>query len=235
MGKRQGKKSFAQDMADDFGRQLLEDSLQDDPVILTPAKTKSKRAANKEQEAEKPKAKAPRKSTKQTDKETSKAAAKPRKQRATPNKKTTSRSPRKKRLPDLLSQIDLLEEELNASEEKKKSASSQRKSFSNDLESFFQESVGEMQSLASAELSHMKKQIDSRQKSKAPVGIEALLQRTLQGQEKEELSLQTARLTLVLDKEKVERLKLIARQEQLALKDLVGELLERYIQEKKNN
>ena len=215
MSKKQGKKSFAQDMALDFGRQLEEDSLLETPVILTQGQDKEKKNP-----------KAGNKSAK-----TEQAAVKP--QAAAEEKKVkaskATKSPRKN-LKNLLEEAaaELTEAEVAKTKLEK---SPPKKSFSDSLEAFFQDSIGDFLRAEDTELALMKQQVKKPgQAPKKAVGIEALLRRTLKEEQEAELQAQTARLTLILDQDKIERLKRIARQENRPLQELVTELLERYLQ-----
>lgn len=130
--------------------------------------------------------------------------------------------------------IVLVEEDSEEPEKKtdaKKKTS--RKSFSDGLESFFKESIEE--AIGDSTVTEMKRGVIKKGKQKA-IGIEILLQRTLsenQDETEEERNTSTRRITFVIDTEKADLLKNIARKEKQHIKQIVGRLVEEYLQKKK--
>lgn len=123
--------------------------------------------------------------------------------------------------------------------EKKNTRKTPRKSFSEGLESFFKESIEEAIG-DSATVTEVKKGVVKKGKKRA-IGIEVLLQRTLFKEyedqfhdEKKERYPKTKRITFVLDSEKVDVLKNIARKEKKELRQIISKLIEEYIQDEKS-
>jgi len=108
-----------------------------------------------------------------------------------------------------------------------------RKSFSDGLESFFKESIEE--AIGDSTVTEMKRGIVKKGKQKA-IGIEILLQRTLfenQDDNKTEKNTATRRITFVIETEKADLLKNIARTEKKHIKQIVGKLVEEYLKKRK--
>jgi hypothetical protein len=120
------------------------------------------------------------------------------------------------------------------SDDSNKSNSKQRdkkknKSFTNRLEDFFNDSVEEG---SVGRITSVKRNI-TRDQSRPTVGIDVLLQRTLV--EEEQLPESTQRVTFVLDADKVEKLKQIARRDNKQLNEVVLELIELYLGSRPSN
>jgi hypothetical protein len=124
---------------------------------------------------------------------------------------------------ELIEKLIIAEEEANALPTK--SSKKKSKSFTETLEDFFNESI-ESESKTSQPLATVKRNIQ-RNSTRLAVGIDVLLNRTLV--EEEELPQNIKRLTLVLDDQKLEQLKKIARKSNKKINDVVLELIELYI------
>lgn len=120
------------------------------------------------------------------------------------------------------------------SEKKKKST----KSFSADLDSLFQETIEESVKEQAAQLKQGKKPRKPKPKPKAKrskpsFGLDALIRQTVQTS-KVTVPKDKKRVTFVFDKEKIEKLKSIARLEKAYLKDIVDSLVSEYISKHEN-
>ncbi len=106
------------------------------------------------------------------------------------------------------------------------------KNFTSDLDSLFEDSVKETikeQAQSLVEGSNSEKH-QSRRKTKKPlIGLDALIQRTYDGGPDD--SDFKKRVTVVLEKKKVERLKKIAKSEKKYLKDILGNLVNEFMKE----
>lgn len=112
-----------------------------------------------------------------------------------------------------------------------KNAKTSRKSFSDNIDIFFKESIEDV--LEDTTVTEIKRNVIHNGERKA-IGIDVLLQRTSNAHNDEvEASLEpmTKRVTFVLDVDKVEQLKNIAREENKRLRQIVSDLIEEYIKE----
>jgi retron-type reverse transcriptase len=109
---------------------------------------------------------------------------------------------------------------------------SNRKSFSDGLESFFKESIEDLMG-EDTKVAEVKRGIIKQGKKKA-IGIELLLQRTVEGIEKAPKAKQskTKRVTFVLDAQKIDQLKSVARKEKKHMRQIVDALIEEFLNEK---
>lgn len=112
-----------------------------------------------------------------------------------------------------------------------KKKKSNRKSFSDGLESFFKESIEDIMG-EDTTVAEVKRGIIKQGKKKA-IGIELLLQRTVQGVEKmpRTKSSKTKRVTFVLDAQKIDQLKSVARKEKKHMRQIVDALIEEFLSE----
>lgn len=118
----------------------------------------------------------------------------------------------------------IVAEEAASSPDAAKQSRKKNKSFTNQLEDFFNDSV---ESEAKTQPITTVKRNIQRNAPRPAVGIDVLLNRTLI--EEDELPEKIKRLTLVLDDDKLARLKEIARKHNKKINDLVLELIEMYI------
>lgn len=119
-------------------------------------------------------------------------------------------------------------------ETKTRKKSSSRKDFTTDLDSLLEEALQE----SFAEQMAQKQQASSaakdapyqKQHRRPTSGLDMLIRRTVESGDVEEDRLSgTKRLTVTFDKEKIKKLKKIARMEKAYLKDILGELVAEYI------
>lgn len=101
-----------------------------------------------------------------------------------------------------------------------------QKSFADNLEDFFKDSLDEV---FDGQIATIKRSI-IRKTDRPSIGIDVLLQKTLV--EEDEPNLNTQRLTFVLDAQKIERLKQIARQQKKQINEVVMELIEMYLEKR---
>ena len=105
------------------------------------------------------------------------------------------------------------------------------KNFTSDLDSLFEDSVKETikeqaQTLVRGSKSEKKQ---ARRRNKKPlIGLDALIQRTYDGVDDSDFK---KRVTVVLEKKKVEKLKKIAKSEKKYLKDILGNLVNEFMKE----
>lgn len=135
---------------------------------------------------------------------------------------------------EFIEKLMAVEDNPTKNDSSKTSSSKQRdkkknKSFTNQLEDFFNDSVEEG---SVGRITSVKRNI-TRDQSRPTVGIDVLLQRTLV--EDEQLPESTQRVTFVLDADKVEKLKLIARRDNKQLNEVVLELIELYLSSRPNS
>lgn len=112
-----------------------------------------------------------------------------------------------------------------------KKKKSNRKSFSDGLESFFKESIEDIMG-EDTTVAEVKRGVVKQGKKKA-IGIELLLQRTVKGVEKapRNKSTKTKRVTFVLDAQKIDQLKSVARKEKKHMRQIVDALIEEFLSE----
>lgn len=116
--------------------------------------------------------------------------------------------------------------------------SSSRKNFTTDLDSLLeealQESFAEQMAAKEREKTETKKAKESHhqsQRRRPASGLDMLIRRTVEkGSVEADRKTGTKRLTVTFDKEKIQKLKRIARMEKAYLKDILGELVGEYIE-----
>jgi hypothetical protein len=127
---------------------------------------------------------------------------------------------------ELIAVLDHPEEEKEKNTQKK----AYRKSFSEGLESFFKDSIEEVIGDGTT-VTEVKRGV-AKKGNKRVIGIEVLLQSTLfKDFEKDfdQSSPKTKRVTFVLDTDKVELLKNLARKEKKEMRQIVSGLIEEYL------
>lgn len=105
------------------------------------------------------------------------------------------------------------------------------KNFTSDLDSLFEDTVKETikeQAQSLVEGSRAEKKQSKRRSKKPLIGLDALIQRTYDGVDDADFK---KRVTVVLEKKKVERLKKIAKSEKKYLKDILGNLVTEFMKE----
>lgn len=105
------------------------------------------------------------------------------------------------------------------------------KNFTSDLDSLFEDSVKETikeQAQSLVEGPKAEKQQAKRRSKKPLIGLDALIQRTYDGVDDSDFK---KRVTVVLEKKKVEKLKKIAKSEKKYLKDILGKLVNEFMRE----
>ena len=108
----------------------------------------------------------------------------------------------------------------------------QRKSFSDGLESFFKESIEDMLG-DQGTVTEIKQGLIKKGSQKA-VGIDVIIQRTLTKSQEDDDEIfekfpKTKRITFVLDTEKVEHLKNIARNEKKHMRQIISSLVDSFL------
>lgn len=118
-------------------------------------------------------------------------------------------------------------------------AKSSRKSFSNNLERFFKDSIeGVLDGVVDGNIADTKRQLLSKGKGKRKaVGLDLLIKRTTEAVPEAQPSTEkkTKRVTVVLDTQKLEALKRIAKEEKRRLHQIIGELVNDYLRESKTS
>lgn len=114
----------------------------------------------------------------------------------------------------------------------KKTTKTNRKSFSSNLERFFKDSI---EGVLDGVVTDVKRSVVGKGNKKA-IGLDLLIQRTTEERVKTENGKKsnnstTKRVTVLLDKEKLEELKRIAKEEKRRLHQIIGELVNQYLQE----
>jgi hypothetical protein len=109
------------------------------------------------------------------------------------------------------------------------------KNFTTDLESLFEQALNETLEEQTEETNRSKKRKKRPQKPRKPLsGLDALIRRT-EGMDYVEVNTPNKkRVTFVIDKPKLERLKEIARVKKLYLKDIIGEVMSKFIEKHEN-
>ncbi len=121
---------------------------------------------------------------------------------------------------------------------KKKKRSRGSKNFTSDLDSLFEDALQETieekraefktKNTKSSEPAHSP---ERKRKQRRPVtGLDALIRRTLEGGEAEVSYEKRKRVTFVFEKAKVEKLKKIAKSQKMYLKDILGDIVQDYLQ-----
>lgn len=122
---------------------------------------------------------------------------------------------------------------------KKKTKSRTNKNFTSDLDSLFEDALQETieEKMAEHRISSTQTATTNRNKKsvRRPVsGLDALIRRTIEGAESEISYEKRKRVTFVFEKNKVEKLKQIAKMEKTYLKDILGDIVEEYIKKFEN-
>jgi hypothetical protein len=109
-----------------------------------------------------------------------------------------------------------------------------RKSFSNNLERFFKDSLdGVLDGVVEGTVTDVKRSIVNKGNRKA-IGLDLLIQRTTERTkqpEERQSNTSTKRVTVVLDSEKLDELKRIAKEEKRRLHQIIGDLVNEYLSE----
>jgi hypothetical protein len=115
----------------------------------------------------------------------------------------------------------------------KKPSSKSKKSFSSGLESLFEEAITETTIESAQATKDGKKSKGSTKRSKPAFGIDSLICETVETSKIERVTAPEGkkRVTITFDKEKLEKLKKIARLQKSYLKDIVNEVVGEYISE----
>lgn len=130
----------------------------------------------------------------------------------------------------------LLETGQGTEAQKRRVKSSSGKHFSDELELFFQESLRESLenelSATSSQPDQSMKSARSRRSSRPKDGLDALIRRTIETSEIDLNYDETKkRVAFTFDKDKLEKLKQIARLEKAFLKDIIAKVVAEYIRE----
>ncbi len=114
---------------------------------------------------------------------------------------------------------------------KPKSGKGSGKSFATDLESLFspQASAPTHEAAQKEELLAERKARADRARSKSLGGLDALIRQTITSSRVDIETSTAKRVTFVFDKQKLVKLKLIAKKEKAYLKDIIGEVMAEYI------
>lgn len=137
--------------------------------------------------------------------------------------------------------VETKEQPTETLKKKKKKKSGARRSsgknFTSDLDSLFS---GAMSVRVEEGPKKSRSKSDSKAKAPKPVrvrtlnGLDALIRRTVEAGQTEvqaELPVTRKRVTFIFDKEKLHRLKRIAKHEKLYLKDIIGDVVSKWIEE----
>lgn len=146
-------------------------------------------------------------------------------------------SAEKESLPEespLLAETDVEVKTSPPRKKKKKGRSS--KNFTSDLDSLFedvlQEKIEEKKEQVVAKKVNRTPIAKSKRKSSRPVsGLDALIRRTLETGEAEINYEQRKRVTFVFEKNKIDKLKSIAKSQKMYMKDILKDIVEEYIEE----
>ena len=105
------------------------------------------------------------------------------------------------------------------------------KNFASDLESFLEETFEEsFEAHLQAEPSAAEVEAQIKKRSRRPLsGLDALIRSTVEPSSMEMHELPTRRVTLVFDKNKLDKLKTIARVERTYLKDIIDDIVEDFL------
>ena len=107
-----------------------------------------------------------------------------------------------------------------------------RKSFSDNLERFFKDSLeGVLDGVVDGKVTDVKRSIVNKGDRKA-IGLDLLIQRTTERvpePEARKTNTATKRVTVVLDSEKLDELKRIAKEEKRRLHQIIGDLVNEYL------
>lgn len=124
----------------------------------------------------------------------------------------------------------------NKSSKKGSKTKTKRKSFSDNLERFFKDSLeGVLDGVVEGTVTDVKRSIVKKGNRKA-IGLDLLIQRTTERvpePEARKTNTATKRVTVVLDSEKLDELKKIAKEEKRRLHQIIGDLVNDYLSEAK--
>ena len=136
----------------------------------------------------------------------------------------------------LLVETEVKVKEKSTSAHKKKTRGRSSKNFTSDLDSLFENALQETIEEKRAEFKNERKSTEighspeRKRKQRRPVtGLDALIRRTLEGGEAEVSYDKRKRVTFVFEKSKVEKLKKIAKQQKMYLKDILGDIVQDYL------
>jgi len=105
------------------------------------------------------------------------------------------------------------------------------KNFTSDLDSLFEDTLESAIEETKTEYQQGNKP-DKKRKQRRPVsGLDALIRRTLESGESEVSYDKRKRVTFVFEKSKVEKLKRIAKAQKVYLKDILGDIVQEYLQQ----
>jgi glycyl-tRNA synthetase beta subunit len=114
----------------------------------------------------------------------------------------------------------------------KTKSKTKRKSFSDNLERFFKDSLeGVLDGVVDGKVTDVKRSIVNKGNRKA-IGLDLLIQRTTEHVPEPEVrktNTATKRVTVVLDSEKLDELKRIAKEEKRRLHQIIGDLVNEYL------
>lgn len=114
----------------------------------------------------------------------------------------------------------------------KSKSKTKRKSFSDNLERFFKDSLeGVLDGVVDGTVTDVKRSIVKKGNRKA-IGLDLLIQRTTERvpePEARKTNTATKRVTVVLDSEKLDELKRIAKEEKRRLHQIIGDLVNEYL------
>ena len=118
---------------------------------------------------------------------------------------------------------------------KKKARSNKRKSLSNNLERFFKDNIeGILEDVLDSEVADTKRQLSGQEKRpRKPVGLDLLIKRTTEAvpEAQPKANKTTKRVTVVLDAQKLDALKRVAKEEKRRLQQIISELVSDYLRE----
>ncbi|MGK0364145.1 MAG: hypothetical protein ACI85O_001201 [Saprospiraceae bacterium] len=113
----------------------------------------------------------------------------------------------------------------------KKARGRSSKNFTSDLDSLFEDTLENVIEETKSEYQQGNK-LDKKRKQRRPVsGLDALIRRTLESGETEVSYDKRKRVTFVFEKSKVEKLKRIAKSQKVYLKDILGDIVQDYLQQ----
>jgi hypothetical protein len=135
----------------------------------------------------------------------------------------------------LLVETKVVDKEEESSKPKRPRSSSPGKSFASELEDIFKETLEEkIEERRQSEEDSLKSKKKAKRKKRRPKpadGLDALIRRTIETSQLEVNYEARKRLVLTLEKEKLEKLKAIAKQEKTYLKDIIGRIVEEFLDE----
>ena len=114
----------------------------------------------------------------------------------------------------------------------KKARGRSSKNFTSDLDSLFEDTLEDVIEETKTDYQQQSIKPDKKRKQRRPVsGLDALIRRTLEGGEAEISYDKRKRVTFVFEKSKVEKLKRIAKAQKVYLKDILGDIVQDYLQQ----